>query len=138
MDPVWGLARAQRGLKDLGRATSNGMDDLNSAQKEIGDKIARLLAESPLDPEIKNELMDGLDRMPEAVLSGLLESLEKEHEGLKELATDIASWEERQDEAWQKLTVEQKAAADKWVDDEMVQKLTDEAELEEVRQKITE
>ncbi|OGN18968.1 MAG: hypothetical protein A3I32_00130 [Candidatus Yanofskybacteria bacterium RIFCSPLOWO2_02_FULL_45_10] len=114
------------------------MDDLNSAQKEIGDKIARLLAESPLDPEIKNELMDGLDRMPEAVLSGLLESLEKEHEGLKELATDIASWEERQDEAWQKLTVEQKAAADKWVDDEMVQKLTDEAELEEVRQKITE
>ena len=44
------------------------MDDLNSAQKEIGDKIARLLAESPLDPEIKNELMDGLDRMPEAVL----------------------------------------------------------------------
>ena len=113
------------------------MDDLNSAQKEIGDKIARLLAESPLDPEIKNELMDGLDRMPEAVLSGLLESLEKEHEGLKELATDIASWEERQDEAWQNLTAEQKAVADKWVE-EMVQKLTDEAELEEVRQKIAE
>ena len=113
------------------------MNDLTETQKEIGDKIAHLLAESPLDPEIKSDLLDGLDRMPEAVLSGLLESLEKEHEGLRELAADIASWEERQDEAWQKLTAEQKAAADKWVD-EMVQKLTDEAELEEVRQKITE
>jgi len=92
------------------------MDELNEKQKELADQVAKMLAASPLDEGIKNDLLENLDKMPERVLTRLLESLSREEEILESIALDMEFWENEQGENWKKLENEQAKTAESIVD----------------------
>ncbi len=93
---------------------------MNEAQQQLADKIGELLAESPLDDEIKNLLLEKMEYIPENLLFKLKDALEKEKEELEATAFDIGIFLKDQDKNWQAVAQEQKKAAteltDKWVE----------------------
>ena len=70
------------------------------------------MAKSALDDEIKQNLLDNMEKMPEPVLMSLIESLKKEQEAATNLAFDFAEFFYRQDHDWAKLADDQQKAAD--------------------------
>lgn len=110
---------------------------LNSTQKRIADRIAHLLAESPLDDEMKKVILDGLDKLPEHLVFRLLDSLEREREELKRVTLDIELFLQQQEKTWEKLEENQKALADKFVN-KTIRKIEDELKLEETRKSLEE
>lgn len=134
MDPVRGLARAlARGLKDLGRATSNGMDEKIS--KEVQERLGQLLAESPLAGDLKQLLLGSLDKIPDFYVFDLIDALEKEDVELERIAQDVRLFLQKQGDEWQEVAAKQQETADKIVEEE-IRKLEDEAKLEQARQKL--
>ena len=89
---------------------------LNEGQAQLAGKIGKLLAESPLDEEIKSLLLEKIGEIPEPLLFKLLDSLELENEELERIAFEIDLYLKEQDEGWQKVSKEQKKVADDSVD----------------------
>lgn len=93
---------------------------MNEAQQQLADKIGELLAQSPLDDEIKNRLLDKMEEIPESLLFRLKDALEREKEELETVAFDIDMFLKDQDKDWQGVVQDQKKVAgevvDKWVE----------------------
>lgn len=88
------------------------MDELNKAQEQIAEKVGKLLAESPLDEDVKKVLLEGIDRLPKELLFKLWDSLENEKEGLEKLAFEVRLFLKEQDANWEQTASEQKKTAD--------------------------
>ena len=88
------------------------MDELNKAQEQIADKVGKLLAESPLDEEVKGVLLEGMDKLPKALLFKLLDVLENEKEGLEKVAFEFKLFIKEQDANWEQTEKDQQKAAD--------------------------
>jgi|SRR3990167_7172275 len=88
------------------------IDELNKAQEQIADKVGKLLAESPLDEEVKVVLLEGMDKLPKELLFKLLDVLENEKEGLEKLAFEVKLFLKEQDTNWEQTAKEQQKAAD--------------------------
>lgn len=78
---------------------------------------AKLLAESILSDEIKQALLENIDRATEEDLDNLLESLEKEQVELERLEKDLGEFEKEEDEQWQKLRQQQEDTAQRISDE---------------------
>ena len=93
---------------------------MNEAQQKLADKIGELLAESPLDDEIKNLLLEKMEEIPENLLFLLQDALEREKEELETVAFDISIFLKDQDKDWHGVVEDQQKAADtivkKWVE----------------------
>src|SRR3989338_4975684 len=93
---------------------------MNEAQQQLADKIGELLAQSPLDDEIKNRLLEKMEEITENLLFRLKDALEKEKEELEGIAFDIDIFLKDQDKDWQAVVQDQKKVAgevaDKWVE----------------------
>ena len=93
---------------------------MNEAQQQLADKIGELLAQSPLDDEIKNRLLEKMEEIPENLLFRLQDALEREKEELETVAFDIDMFLKDQDKEWQGVVEDQKKVAgeltDKWVE----------------------
>ena len=109
---------------------------LNQTQKQIADRVAHLLAESPLDEEIKKTILDGFDELPEYLILRLQDALETEREELQRVALDVELFLEDQKKDWQKIEEDQRAVADKIID-KHVQKIEDEIKLKQVRENLS-
>ena len=97
-------------------------DELNQGQQQVADRIGELLAESPLDEEIKQVLLDDVDQLPAHLLFKLLDVLENEREQLETVAFEIELFLKEQNKNWQQTEKEQQKAADT-ITDAWVEKL---------------
>lgn len=93
---------------------------MNEAQQKLADSIGELLAQSPLDDEIKNRLLEKMEDIPESLLFKLRDALEREKEELETVAFDIDMFLKDQDKDWQGVVQDQRKVAgdttDKWVE----------------------
>lgn len=89
---------------------------MNEAQQQLAGRIGELLAESPIDEELKNLLLDSMEKIPERLLFKLKDALEMEQEELENIIFDIQIFLKDQSVGWDKLAQEQKRAADTLVD----------------------
>lgn len=93
---------------------------LNKTQEQIAERLGQLLAESPLDDEIKTAVLNGLDRLPPHLVFKLLDVLEGEKEELERIVFEIDLFLKEQDDNWVKTSEDQKRATnsiiDKWVE----------------------
>lgn len=104
-------------------------------QKEIQERLGRLLVESPLAEEIKQAILDGMDKLPDYLVFDLLDALEKEKIELERIALEVTTYLEHQDGDWLKLEEKQQAAADDIIDQEL-QTIEDQIKLEQAREAI--
>ena len=104
-------------------------------QKEIQERLGRLLAESLLAEEIKKAILEGLDKLPDYLIFDLLDALEKEKIELERIALDVKNYLEQQDSDWLKLEEKQLDVADYLIDKE-IQKIEDEVKLEQAREAV--
>lgn len=88
------------------------MDELNKAQEQIAEKVGKLLAESPLDEDVKEVLLEGIDKLPKELMFKLWDSLENEKEGLEKLVFEVRLFLKEQDANWEQTASEQKKTAD--------------------------
>lgn len=102
---------------------------LNKNQIEVAEKVARLLAESPLDSRIKEALLEDFDKIPEHLIIKLLEMLESEAKQLDVVVKEIDDFKKKQDKNWANLEKDQKALADSIVEKHL-KKLEEEAKNE--------
>ncbi len=94
------------------------------------EKIGELLAKSPLDKEIKDVVLENLDKMPENALNDLAYSLEKEDEQLENISKILKDFDADQDARWNNLEVKQKEIADKMID-EAINEISSDGKAEE-------
>lgn len=104
-------------------------------QKEIQERLAKLLAESPLDGQIKKVLRDNIGDIPDYYIFDLIDALEKEKIELARIALDVKLFLEQQDSDWKKVEAQQQQVADEIIDDEL-KKIEDEFALEEARSSL--
>lgn len=74
------------------------------------------MAESPLDEEIKEILLEGLDKLPADLLFKLLDILENEREELEKVAFEVKLFLKDQENNWKQTAEDQQKAADTIVD----------------------
>ena len=101
-------------------------------QKEVQERLAKLLVFSPLAEDLKKVLIDNLDKIPDYHIFDLIDALEKEKVELERIALDIKLYLEQQDKDWKDLEAKQEALADEVVDQE-IQKIEDEFKLQQAR-----
>ena len=87
------------------------MDELNQGQRQVADRVGELLAESPLDEDIKQVLLDGMEQLPEHLLFKLLDVLENEREQLEAVIFEVKLFFEEQKDNWEKTAQDQQKAA---------------------------
>ena len=104
-------------------------------QKGIQERLARLLADSPLAEDLKKALIDNLDKIPDYHIFDLIDALEKEKIELERIALDIKLYLEQQDKDWKDLEAKQEVVADELINQE-IQKIEDEFKLQEARSSI--
>jgi len=80
-------------------------------------RVGTLLAQSPLDDEIKNAIIDNFDKVTEDQLDQILKSLERETVELTSLAKILKEFDSKQDNDWKSLEKEQEETASKIVED---------------------
>ena len=78
--------------------------------------MGELLAESPMDEELKQLLLSNMEKIPEHLLFKLKDALEMEQEELENVAFEIKVFLKDKNAGWDKLAEEQKKAADTLVD----------------------
>lgn len=105
---------------------------LNQGQQEIAEKIGSLLAQSPLEDELKELVLDSIDKLPDYMIVELMQALESESEKLDQVVTDIELFLKDRDSQWDQLAEDQKAAANSIID-KYEKKIDDEMKLEEAR-----
>ena len=89
---------------------------MNEAQQNLADRIGELLADSPMDDELKQLLLSNMEKIPEHLLFKLKDALEMEQEELENVAFEIKVFLKDKNADWDKLAEEQKKAADTLVD----------------------
>ena len=93
---------------------------MNEAQQKLADSIGELLAQSPLDDEIKNRLLEKMEEISEHLLFRLKDALEREKEELEGVVFDIDMFLKDQDKGWKGVVQDQKKVAgevvDKWIE----------------------
>lgn len=89
---------------------------MNEAQQNLADRIGELLAQSPIDEELKNLLLENMEKIPEHFLFQLKDALETEQEELENTVFEIKMFLKDKNAGWDKLAEEQKKAADTLVD----------------------
>lgn len=89
---------------------------MNEAQQQLADRIGELLAVSPMDEELRQMLLDNMEKIPEHLLFQLKDALETEQEELENTAFEIKMFLKDKNIGWDKLAEEQKKAADTLVD----------------------
>lgn len=90
--------------------------DLNKTQQNMAERIGQLLAESPLDNDMKQVILDGMDKMPEYMLIKLLDVLERESNELERVASEVESFLATQKENWDKTAKNQEEFADELIE----------------------
>lgn len=111
------------------------MTDLTPTQKEMAERIAELLARSTLDEDLKEQIVEKIDTLPEEMVSALLEALEEENDQLESIAAKIDKYLTNQEAGWSDIEEEQRKLAEKWSDD-MAQNLDDQAKIQELKESI--
>lgn len=89
---------------------------MNEAQQNLADTIGELLAKSPMDEELKNLLLENMEKIPEHLLFQLKDALEMEQEELEHVAFEIKMFLKDKNAGWDKLAEEQKKAANTLTD----------------------
>jgi len=89
---------------------------MNEAQQQLADRIGELLADSPMDDELKQLLLNNMEKIPENLLFQLKDALEMEQEELENVAFEIKVFLKDKNAGWDKLAEEQKKAANTLVD----------------------
>lgn len=79
-------------------------------------KLGQLLAQSPLDVELKITILENLSKMPQKYLDALIVSLENEAKGIEVLLKESDDFLKKQDEDWAQVETAQTALADKMVE----------------------
>jgi len=97
--------------------------ELNETQQKMAERIGELLAESPLDEDMKQVILDGLDKLPEHMLVKLLDVLERESNELERFAAEVESFLASQEDNWDKTSKEQEKFAQ-----ELIERLAKEIE----------
>lgn len=92
------------------------MDELNPGQQQVADRVGELLAESPLDDDIKEILLEGIDKLPKDLLFKLLDVLENEREELENVAFEVKLFLKEQNNSWEQTAKDQQKAADAIID----------------------
>lgn len=92
------------------------MDELNQGQQQVSERVGELLAESPLDDEIKQVILDGMDQLPSDLLFKLQDVLENEREELEKVAFEVKLFLKGQEKNWKQTSETQQKAADTIVD----------------------
>lgn len=108
---------------------------MTKSQKEIAERVAELLVQSPLNDTLKDLIIDKIDTLPENMVSDLLNTLETENDRLEEIATKIGQYIDSQEAGWESVEEEQKSYSDKYLED-MAQTLDDEARIQELKESI--
>ena len=101
-------------------------------QKEIQERLAKLLAESSLNSQIKKVLLDKIGDIPDYHLFDLIDALETEKIELEKIALNVKLFLEQQDSDWKKVEEQQQAVGDEMINKEL-KKLEDEFNLEQAR-----
>lgn len=101
-------------------------------QKEIAERLGKLLAQSPLANDLKKLFLDNLDKIPDYYIFDLIDALEKEKVELQRIALDIKLFLEQQVADWQKVEEKQAQAADEIIEEEL-KKIEDEVELQQAK-----
>lgn len=92
---------------------------LKNKQKELANKLGRLLALSPLNNDLIKILLSNIGKMPEPALAKLLMILEKEQAELQEISLDIKLFLKEQNKNWERLENDQKLHANKFVEEKL-------------------
>lgn len=83
-----------------------------SAIEQLAVEIGQLLAASPLDKKIKEDILENLDTMPEDLVFKLRDALKNEKDEVDAVVFDIELFLKKQDEKWAQLEENQKKAAE--------------------------
>ncbi len=101
-------------------------------QKEIQERLAKLLAESSLNSQVKKVLLDKVGDIPDYHLFDLIDALETEKIELDRIALNVKLFLEQQDADWKKVEEQQQAVGDEMINKEL-KKLEEEFNLEQAR-----
>ncbi len=97
---------------------------MTQAIEQLASELGELLANSMLDKRIKKAILDNLDTLPEDLVFKLRDALQKEHDSVDGVISDIEMFLNKQDGRWAKLEEEQKKTAET-MGDEIFEKLKD-------------
>lgn len=92
-------------------------EELSQQLKYKITRAATLLAASPLDENIKNILVENLEKFTEADLDHLLIALEREASELALVGKDLKKFDEEQEKDWKSLADKQRKKANEMVED---------------------
>ncbi len=92
--------------------------------EKLAEEIGVMLAESSLDPRIKDVILENLDTLPEDLIFRLKDTLDKERDQLDAVVYDIELFLKQQNARWAKLEEEQQKTASAMTD-ELFEKLKD-------------
>lgn len=105
-------------------------------QKETAERLGELLAQSMLDEEVKELILDGVDDLPESLVMNLLSALEEENDQVEKASSDIQKFLSGQETRWEEVEDEQKNLADDFIE-QTSQTLDDEVQIQELKESIT-
>lgn len=89
---------------------------MNEAQQNLADRMGELLAESLMDEELKNLLLENMEKIPEQLLFKLKDALEMDQQEAENTAFEIELFLKEQDDSWKKVAEDQKKMADTLAD----------------------
>ena len=108
---------------------------MTKEQKEIAERVAELLAQSTIDADLKEMIVEKFDRLPEYLVLELLDALETENDQLDLVVSKIDEFIDGQEAGWQDVENEQKNFAEKFLE-EATQTLDDQARIKELKEAI--
>ena len=108
---------------------------MTKEQKEIAERVAELLAQSTIDADLKEMIVEKFDRLPEYLVLELLDALETENDQLDLVVSKIDEFIDGQEAGWQDVEDEQKNFAEKFLE-EATQTLDDQARIKELKEAI--
>ena len=86
-------------------------------------RCAQLLAESALNGEIKQAVMENIGKATEDGLDKLIDSLEREKMEMERFARELGEFEKEENEQWGRLEREQKEIAQRLADEFLAETL---------------
>lgn len=92
--------------------------------EQLAAEMGKLLANSPLDANLKKEILDHLDKLPEDVVFKLRDILKEQDAKLDDLTARIEASMKEQDTQWNQIAEAQKKAASDMAD-QLFDKLKD-------------
>ncbi len=108
---------------------------LTPEQQEMAQRLAELLGQSELDDQVKETIMDNLDKIPEEDILKLMDALENENDQIEKLARNIESFINEQESGWEGVEKEQQKFVDEFTE-KMAQALDDQAKIEELKESL--